>query len=91
MAEASELQPNVSGDLADIAGICVEDLNQECRECDLVGFADLCDPWELIGHHLRLKDADISAIKENYDSAEMRRLKVLKKWWIPTLGPPTRC
>ena len=86
MAEASELQPNVS-DLADIAGIGVEDMDQECRECDLSGFAHLCDPWELIGHHLRLKDADISAIKENYDSAEMRRLKVLKTWWDTNLKP----
>ena len=86
MAEASELQPNVS-DLADIAGIGVEDLDQECRECDLSGFAYHCDPWELIGHHLQLKDVDISAIKENYDSAEMRRLKVLKKWWDTNLRP----
>ena len=86
MAEASKLQPNVS-DLADIAGIGVEDLDQECRECDFSGLADLCDPWELIGHCLRLKDADISAIKENYVSAEMRRLKVLKKWWDTTLRP----
>ena len=76
--------------LAFEAGVSVEDLDQECRECDLSDLAHLCDPWELVGHHLRLKEVDISAIKENYDSAEMRRLKALKKWRDTNLRPTYR-
>ena len=76
--------------LASEAGIGVEDLEQECREHDLYNFVDLCDPWEVIGHHLRLKKADISAIKEDYNSAELRRLEMLKKWRNTTLRPTYR-
>ena len=74
--------------LIDEAGVAgVQDLEQEINELDLHDLADLCDPWELIGRHLRLKEADISAIKENYSSAELRRLKMLNKWRDTNLRP----
>ena len=88
MAEAPE--PIDIADLAFKAGVSVEDLDQECRECDLSDLAHLCDPWELIGHYLRLKEADVSAIKENYSIAEIRRLIMLKKWRDTNLRPTYR-
>ena len=72
------------------AGISVEDLEHECGEHDLRNLADVCDPWELIGRHLRLKEADISAIKENHYLAELRRLEMLRKWRNTTLRPTYR-
>ena len=85
MAEAPE--PNSVRELASEANVREEDLDQLCRECDLYELADLCDSWELIGLHLELKEADISAIKENYDSAELRRFYMLKKWRETKLKP----
>ena len=74
--------------LTDKAGIGEQDLEQEISELDLHDLADLCDPWELIGHHLRLKDADISAIKGTYgNSVELQRIKMLKKWRDTNLRP----
>ena len=59
----------------------VKNINQPCLEKDLVHLAKYCDPWELVGRHLELKDHHLSDIREDHKSAELRRLGVLQKWY----------
>ena len=87
MAEAAETIDVRILELVSEAGARVEDLDQRCQDRDLRDLAYLCDPWELIGHHLDLSYADISAIKEDNPRAEIRRLKVLKRWKETNLRP----
>ena len=83
MAESSSgCQPIDVRDLAHKVGINLQDLDEECRDHHLLDFAALCDPWELVGYHLKLTQPQINAIKEDYNShgAEMKRIMVLRKW-----------
>ena len=82
MAEKSGCQSIDVRDLAHRAGISLQDLEEECRDHHLLDFAGLCDPWELVGYHLKLTQPQINAIKEDYNShgAEMKRIMVLRKW-----------
>ena len=66
-------------DLVTKAG--VKDIDQPCLETDLVHLAKYCDPWELVGRHLGLKEHHLSDIREDHKSAELRRLGVLQKWY----------
>lgn len=72
-------EENVLVDLVRHAGISLEDLDQQCSDDDLLKFSKLCDPWEEVGYHLRLKEPQINAIKE-YIGTGLRRIKTLHKW-----------
>ena len=78
MAEGRE-QITVN-DLVVEAGIHLRDLDMECLDEHLLSFANMCDPYELVGRHLGLSQVQISDIKKDYDSEEMKRIKVLEKW-----------
>ena len=67
-------------DLVVEADIHLRVLDMECRDEHLPRFANLCDPWELVGRHLGLSQIQINVIKEDYPSTEMRRIKVLDEW-----------
>ncbi len=77
-------------DIAEEAGVFVQEFDQLCHECVLDEFAELCDPWELIGHHLGLTQPQLSAIREDYSRTELQRIKMLQKWkeslFRPTYG-----
>ena len=81
--------PNIE-DIAKEAGVLLQDFDRECRDCDLNDFAELCDPWELIGRHLGLTQSQLNAIKEDYSHTDMRRIKVLQKWRESSLRPRYR-
>ena len=56
-------------------------LNQQCSENDLVEIATrYCDKWQMIGYHLKLEQNEITAINDNYKTAEEKRVRVLMKW-----------
>ena len=58
----------------------VIDINRECDSVDILSLASFCDPWELVGQHLRLNSAQISAIDGDNRSIDLKRLGVLQKW-----------
>ena len=78
MAECQE-QITVN-DLVVQAGIHLRDLDMKFRDEHLLCFENLCDRWELVGRHLGLSQTQISDIKKEYNSEEMRRIRVLEKW-----------
>ena len=65
----------------------MQDFERPCRDCDISEFAKLCDPWELIGHHLGLDQSQLNAIKEDYRPTQLRRIKMLQKWKETRLRP----
>lgn len=68
-------------ELLDNAGFESQNLNQQCSEKHLVKIAaHYCDNWQMIGHYLNLMKNEISAINENYTTAEEKRVRVLMKW-----------
>ena len=78
-------------DIAREAGIIFpQNFETLCRDCDIDDLAELCDPWELIGYHLGLDQAQLSAIKDDYSNTELKRIKMLQKWkesrFKPTYG-----
>ena len=83
MAEStnSGCQPIDVRDLAYRAGISLQDLEEECHDHHLLDFAELCDPWELVGYHLKLTQPQINAItlqqcrnEEDYGFTKMERV-----------------
>ena len=67
-------------DLAEEAGLPLPCLNKTFRKEDAHLMAEFCYPWEIIAYHLKLTEADISAIKENRGTAELRRIATLETW-----------
>ena len=65
-------------DLAVQAG--VRDLDQQCCDDDLLVLSELCDPWKLIGQHLKLTQAQISAIDVDNRTTALKRLGALQRW-----------
>lgn len=65
-------------DLAVRAGVI--DINRECGTDDILSLAIFCDPWQLVGRHLRLTDAQINAIDGDNRSTDLKRLGALQKW-----------
>lgn len=65
-------------DLAARAGVI--DINRECDSVDILSLASSFDPWQLIGLHLGLTKAQISAIDGDNSSTDMKRLGALQKW-----------
>ena len=75
--------------LAEEAGISVESLDGVCSVPVLNDIANVCDDWELIANRL-LDSPQITAVKENNSTAELRRLDCLKKWRESTCNPTYR-
>ena len=67
-------------EVATQAGIKLEDLDKECHRAILLKLADTCDHWELIGQHLGLSTAQITAINDDNGYAVLKRLGVFQKW-----------
>ena len=67
-------------DLAEEAGLPLQCLNKTFRKEDAHLLAEFCYPWESIAYHLKLTEADISAIKDNKGTAELRRIATLETW-----------
>ena len=65
-------------DLASKAGVI--DINTECSKDDILSLASFCDPWQLIGRHLGLTQAQISAIDGDNRNTDLKRLGALQKW-----------
>ena len=65
-------------DLAARAGVI--DINRECGTDDILSLASFCDPWQLVGRHLHLSEAQISAIDGDNRSTDLKRLGTLQKW-----------
>ena len=67
-------------DVIDRAGVSFEDLKHEYTDDDILnGLADLCDPWKLVGTHLRLTQEQLNAIDKNNGSVEGTKIAVLRK------------
>ena len=78
-------------DVAREAGVSLQDFENFCCDRDLDDLAELCDPWELIGHHLGLDASQLSAIKDDYAGhTELQRIKMLRKWKESLLRPTYR-
>ena len=58
----------------------VKNIDQECTNDDFLALSDLCDPWKLVGSHLRLSQSQLSAISEENKSTALKRLTVLQRW-----------
>lgn len=58
----------------------VIDINRECGSDDILSLARFCDPWQLVGRHLGLDSAQITAIDSDNRSTDLKRLGVLQKW-----------
>ena len=67
-------------ELAAQAGIKDINLDQQCFNDDLLLLYNLCDPWELIGQHLKLTHPQISAVDGDNKTIDEKRLGVLQKW-----------
>ena len=78
-------------DVAREAGVSLQDFEKLCCDRDLDDLAELCDPWELIGHHLGLDPSQLSAIKDDYRGhTELQRIRTLRKWKESLLRPTYR-
>ena len=52
------------------AGIEGITLDQQCHSDDFLSLYELCDPWELIGQHLKLTQSQISAVDGDYKTTD---------------------
>ena len=68
-------------DIATRAGIDKFDIfDQVCSQKMLLNLSKHCVHWELIGYHLELKEAEITAVdKDNLTEAE-KRAGMLRQW-----------
>ena len=62
------------------AGIEEITLDQQCHDDDFLSLYELCDPWELIGQHLKLTRPQISAVDADNKTTDQKRLGLLQKW-----------
>lgn len=46
----------------------------------LLDVAKLCVDWQLIGRHLKLTDAEITAVNGDNGTVEEKRIAMLQKW-----------
>ena len=68
-------------DVAAQAGLKTLDvLDQECSQQVLLRLAKHCVDWQLTGFHLELTKSDIVAVDEDYQTAEQKRVEMLRKW-----------
>ena len=67
-------------DVAFQADIGLDALSKECSEAVLLDVAKLCVDWQLIGKHLKLTEAEITAVDGNYRTVEEKRIAMLQKW-----------
>lgn len=58
----------------------VRNIDQECTNEDFLALADLCDPWNLVGHYLKLTPSQLSAIDSDSRTTGLKRLALLQKW-----------
>ena len=62
---------------AELPLLCLDKAFREEEACLL---AEFCDRWELIGYHLRLVKTDITTIKNDNDTTDLRRISMLARW-----------
>ena len=62
------------------AGTQEINLDQQCHNNDFLSLYELCDPWELIGQHLKLTQSQISAVDGDNKTTDQKRLGLLQKW-----------
>ena len=67
-------------ELADEVGLPLQSLDKTFREEHIHLLAEFCDPWESIGYHLKLTKVDISTIKNDNETTELRRIATLGTW-----------
>ena len=67
-------------DVAIRAGVQLDILSQECSSKVLFQLAQFCVDWQLIGKHLGLSEADITAIDGDKRTVEEKRVEMLRKW-----------
>ena len=68
-------------DIATRAGIDKLDIfDQVCSQKMLLNLSKHCVHWKLIGHHLELTEADITAVDEDNQTADEKRAGMLGRW-----------
>ena len=67
-------------DVLDEAEISLELLEQPCSEERLLELANHCDPWNIVGLHLKLSETVINDIDRDYRTTEEKRIKLMQKW-----------
>ena len=72
-------QPSLQ-DILTEAEISLQLLEQPCSEESLLDLANYCDPWNIVGQHLKLSETVINDIDRDYRTTEEKRIKLLKKW-----------
>ena len=55
-------------------------LDRECSKENVIKFAEFCEPWKLIGRHLKLEDSELAAIDSDYRTTEEKRVQALSRW-----------
>lgn len=51
-----------------------------CSPDDLLALSKFCDPWDLVGKHLKLNSSQINAVDGDNKSVDQKRLGMLQKW-----------
>lgn len=67
-------------ELAKEAGVSDLDLDKVCSHVDFLHVYKFIDPWDIIGHHLKLTQSQISALDSDYKTTDHKRLGTLQKW-----------
>ena len=67
-------------ELAKKAELPLQCLDKAFREEEACLLAEFCDQWEFIGYHLRLVKTDITTIKNDNDTTDLRRISMLVRW-----------
>ena len=61
-------------------GLTEDILKQEISQKDELGLAKFCNPWERVVLELGLEKRDVSAIREDQRTFEMRQIEAMQRW-----------
>ena len=68
-------------DVASQAGIKTLDiLNEVCSQEVLLSLANHCVHWSLVGLHLKLTQADTTAVDGDFQTVDEKRIGMLERW-----------
>ena len=67
-------------DVVNRAGISLDTLSAECSQTMLLDLAKYCVDWQLIGKRLGLTNADITAVDNDNNIEDRKRVDVLERW-----------
>ena len=76
----ADLHPVTIEELAEEAGLALQCLDKTFHEEHARLLAEFCNPWENIGYHLKLTKDEISGIKDDKGTTDLRRIAMLETW-----------